>query len=282
MASLPVPLTHANLSSYKLLEFIILVGAAGSGKSHSILTLADAWEKLEPDGHIYCLDVESKLGKEYKIAFSRLKNISIWYGEQINTMEKFLGVFEALVPGLRDIDWLCIESDTRIWAMAQDEGWAKVTGMDKEAWMSHRVEQDKSGKKVDAVTPAPADLWQVVYDGYRRRYRDVLVNRVSMKANVLYTTGISTKQKTTSARKQSAIMIDMLDMQPDGHAENTRVPDTVLLMTKESVTLDGKPVAQFRCTVKKDRGHDVPGETIQFDPGDNFWWAFAEHCREEV
>ncbi len=269
--SLPAPLTHENLDKFKLLEFIILVGAAGSGKSHSILSLAEAWSRLEPKGRVYCLDVESKLGKEYKIAYPDLTNLSIWYGDQVDTMDKFLAIYEELSPSLRDIDWLCIESDTRVWAMAQDMGWLKVTGRAKEDWMSLRVATEKEGRKAPPVTPDPQDLWQVVYDAYRRRYRDYMANRVSMKTNVLYTTGISTKQKTTAARKQSAVMIDMLDIQPDGHAENTRIPDTVILMTKEG--------GRFQCTVKKDRGHDVPGETIQFDPGENFWFSFMEACR---
>lgn len=279
--AIPVPLTHANLSIYKLLEFILLGGAADTGKTHSILSLAEAWARLEPKGHVYCLDVESKLAKEYRIKFPHLKNISIWYGEQLNTMEKFLSIFEELWPTLRDIDWLALESDTRIWALAQDEGWQKVTGMGKEDWMSHRVEQDKAGKKPDAVTPAPADLWQVVYDSYRRRYRDVLINQVSMKTNIIHTTGISTKQKQSSARKQSAAMIDMIDMSLDGHAEVSRNPDTVILMTKEMETVDGKPRSSYRCTIKKDRGYSIPGEVVQFDPADNFWFAFMDACRKE-
>lgn len=279
--TIPTPLTHANLASYKLLEFILLAGAADTGKTHDILSLADAWAKLEPKGHIYCLDVESKLAKEYRIKFPYLNNISIWYGDQVNTMEKFLNIFEQLWPSLRDIDWLAIESDTRIWALAQDEGWQKVTGMDKESWMSHRVEQDKASKKVDPVTPAPADLWSVTYDAYRRRYRDVLINLVSMKTNIIHTTGISTKQRQSSARKQSAAMIDMIDMSLDGHAEVSRNPDTVILTTKEMEIKEGRPHSFYRCTVKKDRGYSTPGEVVQFDPTENFWFAFLDACRQE-
>ncbi|GAI72878.1 unnamed protein product, partial [marine sediment metagenome] len=106
-----------------------------------------------------------------------LKNILIWHGDQTNNSDKFIEIFTELGKAVTPDDWLCIESDTRVWDMCQDTGWLKVTGQVKDKYLSQRL---VSG---GPVTPQPDQLWQVVLDAYRRRFRDVLVNEVRLKTN---------------------------------------------------------------------------------------------------
>ena len=93
---LPKPLTYENLDSFTPLEFISLVGPAGTGKSFAILSLADAWQRLKPEGKVYVIDCETGLAKTYKAAFPHLKNILIWHGGQVK--DKYLS--QRLVSGV--------------------------------------------------------------------------------------------------------------------------------------------------------------------------------------
>ena len=117
--ALPKPLTYENLDSFQPLEFILLLGPAGTGKSFAILSLADAQQRLKPEGKIYAIDCETGLAKTFKAAFRHLKNILIWHGDQTNDSDKFLDIFTELAKIVTPDDWLCIESDTRVWDMAQ-------------------------------------------------------------------------------------------------------------------------------------------------------------------
>jgi len=262
--TLPKPLTYENLNSYQPLEFIILIGTAGVGKSFSILSLADTWAKFRPEGIIYAIDIETGIAKTWQAVFSHLKNLKLWHGDQVDNSDKFIDVFDEVIKLVTPDDWLCIESDTRIWDICQDTGWMKVTGQTKDKYLSQRF--DKGGP----VTPQPDQLWQVALDAYRRRFRDVLVNQVRLKTNILVTTGVTKGSPRVSGARRESMKLLGIDVQPDGHAENTRNPDTVILLSKDS---EG-----YFAEVLKDRGGDKPGEQIRFQVK-SFYINFMEACR---
>jgi len=262
---LPKPLTYENLDEFNPLEFILLIGPAGTGKSFAILSLADAWQRLKPEGKIYAIDCETGLAKTYKAAFPHLKNILIWHGDQTNNSDKFIDIFTELAKVVTPADWLCIESDTRVWDMCQDTGWLKVTGQMKDKYLSHRLVAG------GPVTPQPDQLWQVVLDAYRRRFRDVLVNEVRLKTNILITTGLSSKTSPlTKATRQDTMKQLGIDISPDGHSENTRNPDTVIMLSRESDS--------YWAEVLKDRGSDKPGQRVRFKL-ESFYLDFMANCR---
>lgn len=262
---LPKPLTYENLDSFQPLEFILLLGTAGTGKSFAILSLADAWRRLKPEGKIYTIDCETGLAKTYKAAFSHLKNILIWHGDQVNDSDKVIDIFTELGKIATADDWLCLESDTRLWDMAQDTGWLKVTGQMKDKYLSHRLVAG------GPVTPQPDQLWQVVLDAYRRRFRDVLVNEVRLKTNVLITTGLSAKSSPfiKGARRDAMKQLG-IDIVPDGHTENTRNPDTVIMLSREGDS--------YQAEILKDRGSDKPGQRVRFNV-ESFYLDFVSTCR---
>ncbi|MBA7528546.1 hypothetical protein ES705_20733 [subsurface metagenome] len=263
--ALPKPLTYENLDEFTPLEFILLIGPAGTGKSFAILSLADIWQKLKPGGKIYAIDCETGLAKTYKAAFPHLKNILIWHGDQVNDSDKFIDIFSELGKTVTPDDWLCIESDTRVWDMCQDTGWLKVTGQLKDKYLSHRLVAG------GPVTPQPDQLWQVVLDAYRRRFRDVLVNEVRMRTNILITTGLSSKSSPfTKASRQDTMKQLGIDISPDGHSENTRNPDTVIMLSRESDS--------YRAEVLKDRGSDKPGQRVKFRV-ESFLSDLMTNCR---
>ncbi len=263
--SLPKPLTHEDISAYNSLEFIMLLGFAGTGKSYAILSLAETWKQIKPEGKIYVIDVETGLAKTFKAAFPHLTNILIWHGDQVDDSDKFIDVFTELSKIVTPDDWLCMESDTRIWDMCQDTGWQKVTGQVKDEYLSKRLASGSG-----AVTPHPDQLWQVVLDAYRRRFRNVLVNQVRLKTNVLVTTGLAKSSPRVSQDQRLSMKLLGIDVQPDGHAENARNPDTVIMLSRES---DG-----YYADVLKDRASDKPGKRIRFKV-DKFLTDFMANCR---
>ena len=262
--TLPQPLTHENIEDFQTLEFLMLIGPAGTGKSYSILSLARAWQRLEPEGKVYVIDTETGLAKTFKAQFRDVKNLSIWHGDQVSDMNKFLDIFSQLAPIVTPKDFLCLESDTRIWDYSQDGGWLQVTGQSKATYLSQRLTQG------GPVTPHPDQLWQVALDSYRRRFRDVLVNDLRLRTNILITTGLTKPGPRVSAAKRETMKLLNIDVSPDGHSENSRNPDTVLLLSRDS---DG-----YWAQVLKDRAADRPGETVSFKVN-NFWFDFLSACR---
>ena len=235
-------------------------------KSFAILKLAELWQELHPKGNIYVIDVETGLAKTFKSAFQNVKNIKIWHGADVDTADKFLLVFEELIKLVTPEDFLCIESDTRIWDACQDMGWLRVTGRSKDEYMTHRL-----AAGAGAVVPHPDQLWQVVLDLYRRRFRDVLVNQVRMKTNILITTGLSKSSPRVSPSRQTSMKLLGIDVQPDGHAENVRNPDTVVMLSRDS---EG-----YWAEVLKDRGSDKPGQIVRFQVRNGFLFDFTVACR---
>ncbi len=275
LKGLPKPLTHENIKTdYSPLEFILLFGVASSGKSEAILKTAEYWLDYKPNGKVYAIDAETGLAKAFYHRYSWLPNFYLWHGDDTNSSHKFLNIFENLIPHLTKDDLLAIESDTRLWDMAQDDGWLEVTGMPKNEYLAERIDKAVSGKKPGAVVPDPENLWQVAGNFYRRRFRDVLNNTVRLKCNVIVTAGLS-KPKTegrvkTSAAKRETMEQLGFDIFPDGHAESARNSDTVIWLSKDK--------AGYHAKVLKDRAFDKPGEVVVFDVK-NFYEDFIRECR---
>jgi hypothetical protein len=263
--TLPVPITSENLSDCNPLEFVFVIGYAGTGKSRAILQMAEYWEMVEPDGRVYIIDTETGLIKMFKSQFSQLKNVALWHGESVSTIERVISVFDEIAKIVTPKDWLCIESDTKIWAKSQDAAWAKITGVTKDEYLSKRLASEKSM----AVTPSPDNLWQYAKDAYNRRFTDVILNDVKLRTNIMMTTGITKPSPQLMAkggsRKDTMKLLGM-DLAPDGHPENVRNPDTVIMMSREP---DG-----YWATVLKDRSEDKPGRQVMFRIETNFWMDF--------
>ena len=135
----------------------------------------------------------------------------------------------------------------------------------KDKYLSHRLVAG------GPVTPQPDQLWQVVLDAYRRRFRDVLVNEVRLKTNILITTGISVKSSPfIKGARQDTMKQLGIDITPDGHAENTRNPDTVIMLSRESDS--------YWAEVLKDRGSDKPGQRVKFKV-ESFYLDLMSNCR---
>jgi len=256
--------TREDLESYRPLEFIIVLGSAGSGKSHAILDVAEAWQDLKPSGTVYILDIEEGIRKIWKEEFPDVHNIKMWHaGGDLKDIDDFLEVFNEIWPQCKATDWLCIESDTKVWDWSQDNAWLRVTGQRKDAYLSSRLAKTAGGKS-SPVTPQPDYLWQVALNYYRRQFRDVLVNEVRHKTNVFITTGVSPKSPRVSlGRKDSMAFLGITDIVADGHSENVRNPDSVALLTSEG--------EDFWAFVLKDRGHK---QRRRFRV-DNFWLDFV-------
>jgi hypothetical protein len=90
------------------------------------------------------------------------------------------------------------------------------------------------------------------------------MNEIRYKTNLLITTGVSKNSPRVSiARKDAMAYLGITDIIPDGHSENVRNPDTVVLLTGEG--------AEYWAMVLKDRGHE---QRRRFKV-DNFWLDFV-------
>lgn len=271
LSTLPVPLSYKNLEEYTPLEYVQLVGTAGSGKSHSILALARAWQRSHPNGSLYVIDTENGIAKEYKLRFSHLQNLKIWHGECVMEAEQAVSIFEGLVKIVTKDDWLIVDSDTRMWSKCQDAAWMTVTGQSKAEYLSERLNAE--GKK-KSIVPQPDNLWQYALDLYRRRFRDRLINEVRLATNVLLTAGLTKESPAArgaaaATRRETAELVNLDDLVIDGHGETPRNADTIVVLSKKK---------EYKATVIKDRGWDEPGKTIGFKAED-FWLDFMDNCR---
>ena len=256
---IPEPITAKDLVSYKLREFIELVGHPKTGKSFSILSLAEAWRRMSPGRTVYIIDTEDGLRKTWKSAFPHVDNIKYWY---CSDMDSVILVLDELVPTLVAEDWLCVESLSRIWEFSQNLGYEAVTGIKKAEYLEKRM-ADKKGP----VTPHPDQLWQVVKNAYGRNFMDILVD---LRCNILLTTTLRKETPFESATRREVRQSLGLNISPDGDPRNPYYPDTVCLMTKEA---DG-----FYCTILGDRGSELPGTTVRFKV-ENFLLDFMSNCR---
>ena len=263
-----MPVSAEALKAFEPLEFILLLGYGDTGKSYAILQLARAWQAMKPEGKVFAIDIETGIMKTWKKAFPDISpdRFLLWHGEAVDNIEKFLVVLNQVWPVATPNDFLCIESDTRIWDGSQDLAWARITGQHKDEYLSARL---ASGGKAP-VTPQPDNLWQIALDAYRRRFRDVLTNTVRLRTNILITTGLSRPGARVSPAKRDAMNLLGIDIVPDGHSENVRNPDTVVMMTKDS---EG-----YFAEVLKDRGYSRPAQRIKFSVG-NFYLDFLHACR---
>jgi hypothetical protein len=271
---LPAPLTYQNIGNFVPHEFIMVIGLAATGKSEAILKTAEYWQDEFPDKKFYCIDTENRLAKSFFLRYTHLRNFNLWHGEQTDSIHKFLNVFDALTPLIKEGDFLAIESDTRLWSLCQDEAWVEVTGQSKSEYLSDRMElpSDKRGKT--PVTPMPDNLWQVAGNYYRRRYRQVLDSELRARCNVILTTGVSKpsdkgKIKISEAKKDTMELLN-IDIVPDGHPEASRNPDTVVWLSKDK--------KGYHAKVLKDQSFDKPGEVRAFDVV-SFYEDFIRECR---
>jgi len=251
--------TAEDLEGYQEREFIELVGHPKSGKSYAILSLADAWQRLNPDRLVYILDTEDGIKKTWKHAFPSVKNIR--YVHCAN-MDAVILTLDEVIGKLNPQDWLSIESLSRIWEFSQNLGYEAVTGMKKAEYLDKRM-TDKKGP----ITPRPDQLWQVVKNAYQRNFIDVLVE---LPCHTLVTTTLGRVSPFESATRREVKASLGLNVAPDGDPRNPYYPDTVLLMTKEA---DG-----FWCSVLGDRGGENPGEQVRFKV-ENWYLDFISNCR---
>ncbi len=268
------PITSNDLASIYTREFIELVRFPRSGKSHAVLDLAHAWKRLYPNNHLYGIDTENGLIKEWKKR--PVDNFELW---RCSSMDEVLFSFDAIRERKLDKqDWLIVESMSRIWGFAQDLGYGEIAGMSRSAYLSMRFEKMNSKEKVPPVTPDAGNLWQIVKNAHSRNFMDEIVK---LECNVLLTTTLKlpgierntkegSKIRESQARKDARLSI-ALDMGIEGEPRNPYYPDTILMMYREES-------GSYSCKVLGDRSWDSPDKNITFTV-ENFWFDFVEKCR---
>ena len=99
----------------------------------------------------------------------------------------------------------------------------------------------------------------------------MLVNEVRLKTNILITTGLSSKSSPlTKATRQDTMKQLGIDIIPDGHSENTRNPDIVIMLSRESDS--------YRAEVLKGHGSDKPGQRVRFKV-ESFYPDLMTNCK---
>lgn len=250
----------------------MLIGLAGSGKTFACLSIAELWQRLYPNNKVYYLDYEDKARKTWKLSYPHVSNMQLYYiGKHFDEIDGFLKVFREIASVIQKNDWLIIESDTRIWAGSQDKASISITGQGRDSYLTSRLNSENSNKM--PVIPQPDKFWQIALDCYRRQYRNVLTNDLKSRTNILITTGITVAPGLITKRKKATMAYlntAESDLIPDGHAENVRIPDTVILMEKAETL--------YLATILKDVGYDMPGLPKRFVV-ESFFSDFLQHCR---
>ena len=136
MTTTTTVITHANLADYQPREYILLVGGPSSGKTHSILSVADYMQKYSPKARVYAIDTENGMIKLWKGSFSHLENLEVYMPVDMDGVVKSLQVIEAKVTPQ---DWIVVESISRTWDWSQDLGYLTTTQMKKAEFMDRRA-----------------------------------------------------------------------------------------------------------------------------------------------
>lgn len=269
------PMSEAEFNAWIGCEYILLCGYPASGKSHAILSVARHWRQIYPNSLTYIIDTEGGILKIWKKHFPELKPVKDILYYRVDSADSFVSVLnENILPKVKPIDLLCVESAGRIWEYSQSIGYLATAGMDKADFLEKRMEQylalKGTGKDAKLGSPVvqPDTMWQVSKYYYARSFLD----RFSPEppCNIIITTTLAAErpeERESATRKRIKRFLGQ-NIVPDGAPRTAFYPDTVIWLTQGSEGFEG--------TILKDRESQKPGVQPTFKLGESFYLELQE------
>jgi len=275
------------LSQLKRREKIVLMGDTGSGKTYSMLTLAQAF----PGNLFYIIDPDDGVSKVLDELGGDAAFPNVEYRLTVTWEEAHAAFIEAH-QNLGEGDWLMFEQLGKMWEMAQNyysietfqiPAIDKLLGVKKaEAKVKSKVaELKKQGVVVEekgSLTPGgfePGD-WVPIKQLHNQLVMDMALARGSY--NVLSTTGIRDilpiEKKPKSEFQKAFLELFMgLGVKPEGEKHNLYRYDTIVGLRKKG---QEDRTYVHEAGVVKDRGRRLPGIEWIDTTDVGFWLAYRD------
>jgi len=127
-------------------EKILVIGAPGSGKSYSGLTIARCF----PDNRFFIMDSDDAIPRMLNTEFADLKNVTVF---PCNDWPDYEQAAKAVGKEAKEGDWLIIDLISEAWTAVQNYYVRTVFQKDPgEYFMKVRLELDDSAKNLSALS----------------------------------------------------------------------------------------------------------------------------------
>jgi hypothetical protein len=244
-------------------ERILIGGAPGTGKSYSLLALADYIQIRDPDAKIFILDADRGMGKVRKSEWPQVNNIAKHYvARNWEVVEQFLA---EVGEEHRPKDWVFIDMLGRFWDMAQSLEVSAVHGVSPGQAMLNARKNLVEQHKLHAPGSLPQPDWTVI----KRFHNDEFIDTISnvWDAHVVATTALN----KLDVDRDDALLVEIFapyGYRPEGEKYNVHRFDTVMFMS-----LEGDK--RYISTVK-DRGRHLVKHLLF----ENLWDTYSESLKK--
>ncbi len=209
-------------------ERILLMGAAGSGKSRGWLSIADLSQKTGSDAHFYCIDTDDAISHMLMVGFPHLENVTV---VSVYEWDEYLAAVHSLRTKVKKKhDWLICDLYSNAWETVQEDYTNKVFGKTKAEYFLMRKRE--AAKKADEGYEGSSD-WGVI----KPMYRDFALPFFHRhEGHVLATCAVKPLQRT-GKWKDSDEMIDWfghLGFRPEGEKRTPHHVHAALYMRRKA------------------------------------------------
>lgn len=222
-------------------ERILAFGAAGTGKSNALLTIA----RKCPNNHFHVLDNDVAYERLLATDFTDLENVTVHniLGEGAEGWEAHLETFKEVTGSMEKDDWAVIDSSTPTWSVVQEWFTEKVFSKDiADYFLQVRIEKENAKKKSSSLGALEGWMdWPVINKEYRKLQNAIL----NCPGHVYCTAEIASISDDDD--KQVKNLFGPYGVKPAGQKRMPFMFQTALMFTKTRV-------GEYKMTTIKDRG----------------------------
>ena len=244
-------------------ERILLAGQPTSGKTYSLLALADYVSIHNPKAKVFLLDADRGVGRVHKADFSHVKFAQQHLGRRWEDVVKFIADVGAVQT--RN-DWVLIDMLGRFWDMAQNLEVSAVHGVSTGQAMLEACKKMVEASKLNAPGTLAQPDWSIIKRFHNEEFIDEIT--LSWDANVVATTSLN----KLDTDRDDALLVEVFakyGFRPEGEKHNVHRFDTVMLIEAES--------DRHYLSTAKDRGRTLMHH-VQF--GESLWETYADELKK--
>ena len=247
-------------------ETILIVGPDSSGKSSSLLDIADK----HPDSKVYMIDLENKLGKLLDGLYPDL-DIEV---EGCLNWDQLADAFNKAKQVLKAGDWLMIDGLDKAWDLVQADYEMKVNGIT----LSNRVEELRLGTSAPGI-----DKWGWCKTKHNKDFLDVATGRAPFHvaatawAHPVSIEGVGQDKDITV--QETTAMWQQAGFKPGGEKRNTQRFDTVFALNLKMAPVSYQ-IATMKDKVRPYIGNNKSSLWTKFDIEQGLWDTYVQACED--
>lgn len=209
----------------KLQEKILVYGGSTTGKSHSILQLAQTVAIMDSTAKVYALDSDKGLDKLWKSLFPDLKN---FHHKLVTKWPDVEDAMKELEKVIQPQDWLCIDMVGKFWNLVQSYEVGEIYGKKASEYMIVARAEAVAASKLNKPVTLPGVDWNVIKKLHNEEFLDRIVTE--FPCNVFVTTAADPIMQEWDDQKIVS-MTTRVGYKPDGEKNNVYRFDTVMYLT---------------------------------------------------